>query len=131
MASNLDAIRDAIVQAKALALEFATGTASFYEDGNTTPVLVCPCRVKKPKPSSFDAGNQTEWATKRDLIIKIPQNATTGIVRRGLIVQVSTPDGDPSINLINFRVQSALDSQFSAERSINVVSEINETPRIS
>lgn len=130
MVSNIEAVRAAIAQGKELAAEFRTGTAKFYEDGNPVPVLVTPCRIKKPKPSSFEAGNQTEWSTKRDLIIKIAQNATTGIVRRGLIVQVSTTDGDPTINKVNFVVQSALDSQFSAERSINVVTELNETQRI-
>lgn len=131
MGRNLDSVRAAVERAKVIALEFASGTATFYEDGNTAPIFSCPCRVKKPKSSSFDAGNQTEWTTKRELKIKIPQNATTGIVRRGLIVQVSTPDGDPTINHINFIVQSALDSQFSAERTINVSTEINETPRIT
>lgn len=131
MPSNLEAIRAAVIQGKALAAEFRTGTAKFYENGNTTPVLVTDCRVRKPKPSSFDAGNQTEWATKRETIIKIPMDATTGVVKKGLIVQVSTPDGDPTINHINFTVQSSLGSQFSAERSVVVVSEIIETPRIS
>jgi len=132
MGANLDAVRAAIEQAKVIAAEFHTGTASFYEDGNPVPVLVCPCRVKKPKPSSFDAGNQTEWSTKRLPIIKIAQNQPDiDLIRKGLIVQVSTPDGDPTINLINFVVQSALDSQFSAERNISVATEIMKTDRIS
>lgn len=130
MADNLAAVRAAIVAAKIVAAEFHTGTASFYEDGNTTPVLVSPCRVKKAKPSAFDAGNQTRWGTKRDTIIKLPQNATTGVIKKGWIVQVSTPDGDPTINQINFTVLSAVDSQFSAERNVSVVTEVLPTPRI-
>lgn len=130
MASNLAAVRAAVVSAKKIAGEFHTGTAKFYEPGNPIAVLTTGCRVKKPKPSAFDAGNQTEWSTKRDTIIKVPQNATTGIIKKGLIVQVSTPDGDPTINKINFVVQSALDSQFSAERNVIVMTEVSETPRI-
>ena len=131
MADNLAAVRAAVAQAKTLAAEFQTGTAKFYEDGNVTPLFTTTCRIKKPRPSSFDAGNQTEWATKRAILMKIPMDATTGIVRKGLIVQVSTPDGDPAINLINFVVQSSLDSQFSAERTVALVTEITNTPRIS
>jgi len=131
MVSNLQAVRDAIEQGKALAAEFTTGTASFYEDGNTTPVFTTPCRVKKPRPSAFDAGGQTEWSTKRTMVVKVPMTATSGIIRKGLIVQISTPDGDPTINLINFVVQSSLSSQFSAEREVLVTTEVNATPRVT
>jgi len=131
MVSNLQAVRDAIEQGKALAAEFTTGTASFYEDGNTTPVFTTPCRVKKPRPSAFDAGGQTEWSTKRTMVVKVPMTATSGIIRKGLIVQISTPDGDPTINLINFVVQSSLGSQFSAEREVLVTTEVNATPRVT
>jgi len=130
MGANLDAVRAAIATAKVIAAEFHTGTAKFYEDGNTTPVLVTTCRVKKPRPSPFDAGNATEWATKRTIILKVPQDATTGIIRKGLIVQVSTTDGDPSINHINFTVESQLDSQFSAERNVTCSTEGNEMARV-
>lgn len=130
MVSNLQAIRDAIEQGKALAGEFQSGEATFYKDGNTDPVFTTPCRVKKPRPSAFDAGGQTEWSTKRAMVIKVPMTATSGIINKGLIVQVSTPDGDPTINLINFVVQSSLSSQFSAEREVLVTTEVNETPRI-
>lgn len=125
------AVRAAVETAKPLAEAFQTGTVKFYEDGNTTPLLTTTCRVKKPRPSAFDASNQTAWGTKRALVIKIPLDATTGIVRKGLIAQVSTLDGDPTINHINFIVQSALDSQFAAERNIAVSTEVNETPRIN
>jgi len=131
MVSNLQAVRDAIEQGKTLAAEFTTGTASFYEDGNTTPVFTTPCRVKKPRPSAFDAGGQTEWSTKRTMVVKVPMTATSGIIRKGLIVQISTPDGDPTINLINFVVQSSLSSQFSAEREVLVTTEVNATPRVT
>jgi len=131
MGANLDAVRAAVAQAKIIAGEFHTATATFFEDENTTPVLVTVGRMKKPKPSSFDAGNQTEWSTKRIVVLKVPQDATTGIIRRGLICQLSTPDGDPTINQINFVVQSALNSQFSAEREVTLATEINEAPRIT
>lgn len=135
MGANLDAVRAAVILAKGIAKEFHTGTASFYNDGNTTPFLVCDCRVKKPKPSSFDAGDQTRWGTKRAGVIKIDQDQPDlaghdELIRAGTIVQISTPDGDPSINHINFTVQSALNSQFSAEREISVTTEVQATPRI-
>ena len=131
MGANLDAVRAAVVLAKVVAAEFHTGTAKFYRDGNAVPIFTAPCRVKKPRMAAFDGGNQTEWSTKRTIVIKIPQDANTGIIEKGLIVQVSTIDGDPSINKINFTVESALDSQFSAERNVTCVSQVVSTPRIS
>lgn len=131
MVSNIQAIRNAIEQAKTIAAEFQTGTISFYEEGNATPVLTTTCRLRKPKPSAFDAGNQTEWATKRNLVARIPLDlAGDFVVRKGLIAQVSTPDGDPTLNKINFVVQSSLTSQFAAEREVTLVTEVTETPRI-
>ena len=131
MGANLDAIRKAIEIAKPIAQEFQTGEIKFYEEGNTTPVLVTTCRLKKPKPSSFDAGDQTRWATKRLLTAKVPLNATTGVIRKGLIVQVSTTDGDPTINHITFRVESSLVAQFAAEREVSLSTEVVATPRIT
>lgn len=123
--------RAAVEMAKPLAETFQTGTVKFYEKNNTTPLVTTTCRVKKPRPSAFDASNQSEWATKRMLILKIPINATTDVIRQGLIAQVSTPDGDPTINLVNFVVQSSLSAQFAAEREVLVASEVKKTPRIS
>ena len=131
----LAAVRAAVETARPIAESVRSGTAKFYDDGNTTPFLTCDCRVKKPRPSSFDAGDQTRWATKVATIIKIdviqPElESRDGIIPSGTIVQVSTPDGDPAINGINFVVQSAVGSQFEAERNISVVSEGAKTPRI-
>ncbi len=131
MASNLEAVRAAVEQAKIIAAEFRTGTAKFYKDGNSTPVLTCSIRMRKPKPSAFDAGNQTEWQTKRGLVGKVPLTVDTEIIQKGWICQVSTPDGDPTINGINFVVQSSLVSQFAAEREVTFVTEVNATPRIT
>jgi hypothetical protein len=131
MGRNLDAVRAAVEEAKIIAGEFHTGIAKFYEDGNVVPLFELPCRFKKPKPSSFDAGNQTQWSTKKLSSIKVPQNIGVNVIRKGLIVQISTPDGDPTINFINFTVESSLSSQFSAERVINLATEVTETPRIS
>ena len=136
MASNLDAIRNAVAQAKVIAAEFHTAHAKFFEDGNTTPVFECDGRARKPRPSAFDAGNQTEWATKRVVVFKVPMDANgSSIIRKGLIVQLSpvdedNPDGDPSLYGINFTVQSSLGSQFSAEREVILATEVNATTRI-
>ena len=131
MGINLDAIRRAVEIAKPLAEEFQTGQIKFFEEGNTTPVLVTTCRLKRPKPSSFDAGDQTRWATKRLVTAKVPLNATTGLIRKGLVAQVSTADGDPSLNLITFRVESSLVAQFAAEREVSLSTEVVATPRIA
>lgn len=143
MASRLESVRRAVERGKEIAGEFHTGTMNIYVSGNVVPVFKdVPCRIKKPKPSSFDAGNQTEAATKRIVVAKIPQDITPyvahlpvnerrDIIEYGLIAQVSTPDGDPTINQINFTVQSALNSQFSAEREVTLATEIRKTPRIA
>ena len=131
MGANLDAIRKAIETVKPIAEEFQTGEIKFFEEGNATPVLTTTCRLKKPKPSSFDAGDQTRWATKRLLTAKVPLNATTGVIKKGLVAQVSTPDGDPTINHITFRVESSLVAQFAAEREVSLSTEVVATPRIT
>lgn len=130
MATNLETVRAAVESAKIIAAEFHSGEAKFYEVGNVVPVLTTPCRIKKPKTAAFDASDATAWSTKRISIIKVPLNATTGIIKKGLIVQISTPDGDPTINHINFTVESSLGSQFTAERQVVVSTEVVETPRI-
>lgn len=139
--SRLDSIRAAVEQGAALAGEFHTALANFYDSGVTTPVFAnVPVRFKKPRPSAFDAGNQTEWATKRNLTIKAPMDLSSygseTIIRSGLVVQLApadaqNADGDPSLYAINFVVQSALTSQFAAEREIVVTTEVNVTPRVS
>lgn len=129
MVDNLAAIRDAVAQGAALAREFMACEAKFYVAGNTTPVMTTPCRVKNPRPSSFDAGNQTEWATKRSMIIQIPVTALAGVVKKGLIVQVTGAD-DPTVNNVNFVVQSAMGASFAAVRDVACISEVVETPRI-
>lgn len=131
MGVNLDAVRAAIETVKPLALEFQTGEIKLYEDGNTTALLTTTCRVTTARPSAFDAGNQTEWAKKRILVVKVPLTAKTEVIRQGLIAQISTPDGDPKINKVNFTVQSALGSQFAAERDIVLTTEEIVSPRIS
>lgn len=128
---QIAAVRAAVETAKPLAEAFQTGTARFYEDGNPTPLITCSVRVKKPRSSAFDAGNETEWGTKRALNLRVPMAATEGIVRKGLIVQIDTPDGDPSINHINFIVQSSLKGSFAAERDVLVMTEVAERPRIT
>lgn len=136
MASNLDAIRNAVAQGKALAAEFHTAHAKFFQDGNATPVFECDARARKPRPSAFDAGNQTEWATKRVVVLKVPMDANgSELIQKGLIVQLSpvdedNVDGDPTLYGINFTVQSSLGSQFSAEREVILVTEVRGTPRI-
>lgn len=136
---SLAAVRKAVEKARPLAETFQTGVATFFDpdsDEPHTPVLVCTVRVKKPKPSSFDAGNQTAWATKRNTVMKAPlvfpePYENVKVVKAGLIVQVETTDGDPTINNVTFVVQSAMTGQFAAEREISVTSELNEAPRIA
>jgi len=131
MGKNLDAVRAAVESAKVLAEEFQSGTAKFYIDGNTDVVFESTCRLKKPKTSSYDAGNQTQWSTKRETQLKIPLTAGGNVIQKGMICQISTTDGDEAINHINFTVQSSLGGQFAAERTIMLVTEVNKTDRIT
>jgi hypothetical protein len=131
MGENLDAIRAAVETAKGIAGEFHTAELKFFNDASNTPVLICMGRLRKPRPSAFDAGNQTEWATKRVVVAKIPLGATTDIIQKGWYVQVSTTDGDPSLNHVTFTVQSSLVSQFAAEREVLLATEVSKTPRIT
>lgn len=133
---ELAAVRAAVEDAKELAETFQTAEAKFFENGNTTPVITTTGRLRKPRPSAFDAGNQTEWATKRIVVLKVPINATTDVIRKGLLCQLAPidpakADGDPSIYKINFTVQSSLVSQFAAEREVVLATEVEERPRIA
>lgn len=144
----LDDIRAAVKTAKPLAETFHTAKVSFYDPNSTTntvPVLVCSGRFKKPRPSAFDAGNQNEWATARRQILKVPLEFTTidgvdystvKIIEEGWVAQVEPADsahvdGDPTLYGISWTVQSALVSQFAAEREVNLLTEVRATPRIS
>lgn len=139
LAKSLASVRKAVARARPVAETFHTGTAKFFDANGVsphTPVLICMVRVKKPKPSSFDAGNQSEWSTKRNTVLKAPLTfpapyENVKVIKRGLIVQIETPDGDPSINNVTFVVQSAMTGQFAAEREITVTTELNEAPRIA
>lgn len=135
---NLQAARDAVVQAKAIAEVFHTGIAHFYDPRSNTPdteLFHCTVRAKKPRPSAFDASNLTAWATKRRIVLKLPMDipalATLGdVIRAGWTVQLELEDGDPTLNAITFTVHSALTSQFAAEREVAVESEVIATPRL-
>lgn len=135
---SLAAVRAAGILGASIAAIFQTGTAKFYDPNSATPtvpVLITPCRVKKPTPRAFDASNETEWSKSRRLMLKVPlvfpaPYAAVLVVEKGWAVQISTPDGDPTINEISFTVQSAIASQFAAERVIALETEINSTPRI-
>jgi hypothetical protein len=139
---NLVAVRDAVEQAKAIAEVFHTGIARFYDTTSATPtteLFHCTVRVKKPRPSAFDAGNETRWATKRRLVLKCPMDIPEladlgGAILSGWVVQIepvdpANPDGDPTIYGISFSVMSALTSQFAAEREVAVETEVQPTPR--
>jgi hypothetical protein len=135
---NVAAVRAAVAAGAALAESFMVCTAKWFDPNGENPtqaIFETICRVKAPRPSSFDAGNSAEWATKRYLTISIP-NRTAGlnntqvpnVIRKGLVVQVDGAD-DPTINHVSFTVQSQIGATFAATREISVATETNETPR--
>lgn len=136
---NLLAVRAAVEQAKVIAEVFHTGVAHFYDPHSHTTaheLFHCTVRAKKPRPSAFDASNETAWAKKRRLVLKLPMDipelaALGGVIQQGWVVQLALEDGDPTLNAISFTVQSALTSQFAAEREVAVESEVIATPRLA
>lgn len=139
---NLQAIRNAVAQAKAIAEVFHTAIAHFYDPNSDTPtqeLFHCTVRVKKPRPSAFDAGNEVVVNTKRRIVLKLPMDipeleALGGAILYGWVVQIEpadpdNPDGDPTIYNVSFTVQSAITSQFAAEREVAVETEVQPTPR--
>jgi hypothetical protein len=102
----------------------------FYEVGNTTPIVTCNCRVKAPKLSTFDASNSAETRKKRLVQIQIPLAAFPDIVPQGLIAQISG-SLDPTINNVNFTVDSQLESTFAYARDVQLTTELRKTARIS
>lgn len=133
MSISIPQINAVVEQGRVLAEAVMNCDIKFFERGNPTPVLTCPGRVKKPRPAVFDAIDPTEWNTKRRLIIQIPRDvnltASDGVVEKGWVVQISGAD-DPTVNNINFTVESALNGGYAYARNIAVVSDVIATPRV-
>jgi hypothetical protein len=133
--SNVLPIADvlaAVEIGRQLAESAMLNTVKFYDSksGSTDPVVTCPCRVKPPKPATFDASNSAESRNKRLVQIQIPLNAFPDIVPQGLIAQISGSN-DPTTNNVNFTVDSQLDSTYAYARDIQLTTELRKTPRIS
>lgn len=133
MSISIPMIQAVVEQGRALAELVMNCEAKFYVRGNATPVLTTPCRVKKPRPSAFEAMDPTEWNTKRRLILQIARDvdlsASDGVIEKGWIVQISGAN-DETINNVNFTVESALGSGYAYARNINLVSDVIATPRV-
>jgi hypothetical protein len=86
-------------------------------------------QIRQPRDSS----TPDQWSTSRWIRIQIPLKATSGMIRKGIIVQVEQgddPDFDPTLALISFTVQSAVNSSSAALRTVECVSTISAVPRI-
>lgn len=133
MSISIPQIQAVVEQGRALAEGVMNCEVSFYVRGNPTPVLVCPGRVKKARPAVFEASDPTEWATKRRMVIQIPRDVDLsdydGVVQKGWVVQVSGGN-DPTINNVNFTVESQIDSGYAYARNVAVVTEVTATPRV-
>lgn len=133
MSISIPMIQSVVEQGRVLAEGVMNCEARFYVRGNPTPVLVCPARVKKARPAVFEASDQTEWNTKRRLVIQIPRDvdlsAYDGVVEKGWIVQV-TGGNDPTVNNVNFVVESQIDSGYAYARNVAVVTDVEATPRV-
>lgn len=107
-------------------------TAKFYDTAGTLKVTTKGRWQHKRSP--LDASSATSWSTKRAGHIQIPLTASTGLVKKGWVVQISAgtePLRDPTLGLISFTVQSAVNSSHAALRTIEVVSEVAATPRVT
>lgn len=133
MSISIDQINAVVEQGRALAEGVMNCQIKFFQRGVTMPVLVCPGRVKKPRPAVFDATDPTEWNTKRRLIVQIPRDvdlsASNGVVEKGWIVQISGAD-DPTVNNVNFTVESQIGGGYAYARNVAVVSDVIATPRV-
>lgn len=133
MSISIPQIQSVVEQGRVLAEGVMNCEVKFYERGNVTPVLTTKCRVKKPRSAVFEATDPTEWNTKRRLIIQIPRDvdlsAHDGVVKKGWIAQVSGAN-DPTINGVNFTVESSMGSGYAYARNVNVVSDGIPTDRI-
>lgn len=132
MSISIPQIQAAVEQGRLIAEGVMNCEAKFYDRhsaSKNTPVFTTKCRVKKPKPSAFDAGNPTEWGTKRVLVLQIPRTATSGVIKQGLIVQVSGSNDD-AINGVTFVVQNQLESGYAYARNVVVETDVKATPRV-
>lgn len=112
--------------------EFMNVTVKFYDTAGTLQVTTKGRWQHKRSP--LDASSATSWSTKRAGHIQVPLSASTGLIKKGWIAQISagdTPLRDPSIGLISFTVQSAVNSSHAALRTIEVTTEVAATPRVS
>lgn len=133
MSLSIPMIQGVVEQGRALAESVMNCEIRIYERGNTTPILITKGRVKKPRPGVFDAMDTTEWQTKRRTVIQIPRDvdlsAHNGVIQKGWIIQVSGGN-DPTVNNINYVVDSQVDSGYAYARNIAVSTEATATPRI-
>jgi len=112
-------------------------TVKFYD---TTKVLKLTTKGRfQHKRSTLDASNATAWETKRAAHVQIPLTAIAGLVSKGWIAQISAgvddatgatiPLRDPTLALVSFTVQSAVNSSHAALRTVELMSELAPTPR--
>lgn len=112
--------------------------AKFYDTAGTLKVTTKGRWQQKRSP--LDASSATSWSTKRAGHIQVPLTASTGLIPKGWITQISAgvddkgvviPLRDPTLGLISFTVQSAVNSSHAPLRTIEVVSEVAATPRVT
>lgn len=116
----------------AVAADFMNVTAKFY---NSAGALQLTTKGRwQHKRSPLDASSATSWSTRRAGHIQVPLTASTGLILKGWTAQISAgtePLRDPSIGLISFTVQSAVNSSHAALRTVEVISEVTATPRVN
>lgn len=77
-----------------------------------------------------DPSNALAYSTKRIVQIQHPINASTMLIRKGLIVRVLNGGDDPVLLKVAMTVQSALNGSKAAVRTVVCVTELSETPPI-
>lgn len=134
MSLSIPMIQGVVEQGRVLAESVMNCEIRIYERGNATPILVTKGRVKKPRPAVFDAMDTTEWQTKRRTVIQIPRDvdltAYNGVIQKGWIIQVAGGN-DPTVNNINYVVESQVDSGYAYARNIAVSTDATQTPRVA
>lgn len=120
-------------------------TATFYDPVPGNPPTLTKLFEAKARwqhlRTPVDSSNATAWSTKRAGRIQVPLNAATGLVKRGLIVRLSPgvdpvtgaliPLRDPTLALISFTTQNAVNSSHAALRTIEVVTEVVPVPAVA
>lgn len=125
------------IAAVATGSDFMNVTFKFYSSDKSLKLTTKGRFQHKRAP--LDASSATSWGTKRAGHGQVPLDAIAGQISKGWIAQIgpgvddrtgaAIPLRDPTLALVSFTVQSAVNSSHAALRTVELISELTPAAR--